>query len=579
MSRSLKTWGTSESALAEMVAHRLDALDATGNPTIAFLARGIEGLVVRITAKGETEDAARALVEAEERELRAILGDLVFGVDDETMEHAVLARLRARGWTLGVAESVTGGLIGARIASVPGASETFRGTIGAYATEVKRSVLGVTRRARRERGVGARRWRRARGACSAPTSGSRSRASPARPSRTVSRSGTVCFGIALPDGTVEAVSDAPARRSRARAAVLDDLAAEPAAPAPRRASVGDARVRRGAAPRRRARRGRRARVADVSVAGSRDARRDQWHLTLQFLGDDADVDAVAGALDGHRRVGRTSAARRRGRVPGRATRRGCCGSGSPKAPTCVDAARGRGRRAHWRRSATSPTRGRSARTSRSPRYRAPTDRPRRRSRALGDEPVGPAWDVDAVTVYESRLRPDGAALHRAGDDPARTGATELSARAPDRVAPRSSARRSRTRRSAWPSASSTIAGRPAVDDVGGRVRRPGTRREAARAARRARGAARARGHRVGRRRPRRGAAARSGVPSHPRSSAGSATGPNAATVVQSGAVCATGASARRPCGRRGCAAGGPSSLPGADALSTNKPTSAVTKKS
>ena len=95
VSRSLKTWGTSESALAEMVAHRLDALDAAGNPTIAFLARGIEGLVVRITAKGETEDAAQAIVDDEERELRAILGDLVFGVDDETMEHAVLTRLQA----------------------------------------------------------------------------------------------------------------------------------------------------------------------------------------------------------------------------------------------------------------------------------------------------------------------------------------------------------------------------------------------------------------------------------------------------------------------------------------------------
>ena len=63
VSRSLKTWGTSESALAEMVAHRLDALDARGgNPTIAFLARGIEGLVVRVTAKGATEREARALV-------------------------------------------------------------------------------------------------------------------------------------------------------------------------------------------------------------------------------------------------------------------------------------------------------------------------------------------------------------------------------------------------------------------------------------------------------------------------------------------------------------------------------------
>jgi nicotinamide-nucleotide amidase len=145
VSRSLKTWGTSESALAEMVAHRLDALDARGgNPTIAFLARGIEGLVVRVTAKADSEAEGRALVEAEEKELRAILGELVFGVDDETMESAVLEQLRGRGWTLGVAESLTGGLIGARIVNVPGASESFRGTIGAYATDVKRSVLGVT---------------------------------------------------------------------------------------------------------------------------------------------------------------------------------------------------------------------------------------------------------------------------------------------------------------------------------------------------------------------------------------------------------------------------------------------------
>src|SRR5436190_11829357 len=83
VSRSLKTWGTSESALAEMVAPRLDELDAAGNPTIAFLARGIEGLVVRITAKAASEAEARALVDVEEKELRAILGDLVFGVDDE----------------------------------------------------------------------------------------------------------------------------------------------------------------------------------------------------------------------------------------------------------------------------------------------------------------------------------------------------------------------------------------------------------------------------------------------------------------------------------------------------------------
>ena len=141
VSRSLKTWGTSESGLAEMIANRVDAQT---NPTIAFLARGIEGLYVRMTAKASTEREARDLIEREERELRRVLGDLVFAVDDGTMEHAVLSRLRARGWTLGVAESLTGGLVGSRLADVPGASDTFRGSVASYATEVKRSVLGVT---------------------------------------------------------------------------------------------------------------------------------------------------------------------------------------------------------------------------------------------------------------------------------------------------------------------------------------------------------------------------------------------------------------------------------------------------
>jgi nicotinamide-nucleotide amidase len=140
VSRSLKTWGTSESGLAEMIDHRVDA---QSNPTIAFLARGIEGLYVRLTAKAATDEEARALIDVEEQELRKILGDLIFGVDDETIEHSVISRLETRGWTLGVAESVTGGLVGARLADAPGASTTFRGAIVSYATEVKRSVLGV----------------------------------------------------------------------------------------------------------------------------------------------------------------------------------------------------------------------------------------------------------------------------------------------------------------------------------------------------------------------------------------------------------------------------------------------------
>jgi len=141
VSRSLKTWGTSESALAEMLGARVDAQT---NPTIAFLARGIEGLVVRLTAKAPTRHDAEHLLAAEETELRALLGDLVFAVDDETMESVIVDALCERGWTLGVAESVTSGIVGARLADPPGASEVFLGSVASYATDVKRSVLGVT---------------------------------------------------------------------------------------------------------------------------------------------------------------------------------------------------------------------------------------------------------------------------------------------------------------------------------------------------------------------------------------------------------------------------------------------------
>lgn len=143
VSRTLRTWGDSESGLAERLAHRLSALDATGNPTIAFLASGIEGLKVRITAKAETEAEAQRLLAVEEAAVRAAVGDLVFGVDDETMESAVLDLLGERGLTLGLAESVTGGLIGARLTDVAGASQVFRGSIVSYASDVKFQLLGV----------------------------------------------------------------------------------------------------------------------------------------------------------------------------------------------------------------------------------------------------------------------------------------------------------------------------------------------------------------------------------------------------------------------------------------------------
>ncbi|MDQ1444824.1 MAG: nicotinamide-nucleotide amidase [Acidimicrobiaceae bacterium] len=144
VSRVLRTWGLAESTLAEKVAPRLDALDAAGgNPTLAFLASGIEGIKVRITAKAPTRDDALALVEAEEAELRGLLGTIVFGVDDDTMESAVGALVEQFGLTVAVAESMTGGLVASRLVEVPGASQWFKGGVVSYASEVKYDVLGV----------------------------------------------------------------------------------------------------------------------------------------------------------------------------------------------------------------------------------------------------------------------------------------------------------------------------------------------------------------------------------------------------------------------------------------------------
>ncbi|MCY4271975.1 MAG: competence/damage-inducible protein A [bacterium] len=142
-SRTLRTWGDSESGLAEKLHEEIQRLDETGECTIAFLASGMEGLKVRLTAKAPSEEAVDAILADEERIVRGIIGDIVFGIDDETMESAVLDALRRRGWTLALAESLTGGLIGSRITAVAGASDVFRGGVVSYAGDVKFDLLGV----------------------------------------------------------------------------------------------------------------------------------------------------------------------------------------------------------------------------------------------------------------------------------------------------------------------------------------------------------------------------------------------------------------------------------------------------
>jgi nicotinamide-nucleotide amidase len=140
-SQVLRCAGIGESALAERVD---DLFSGSANPTIAFLASSGE-VKVRITAKSATAEAAERLIEPVAEEVRRRLGDAVFTTEDETLEAAVVRLLTDAGATLACAESITGGGVGARITSVPGASEVFVGSGVVYRNEAKAVVLGVSR--------------------------------------------------------------------------------------------------------------------------------------------------------------------------------------------------------------------------------------------------------------------------------------------------------------------------------------------------------------------------------------------------------------------------------------------------
>jgi nicotinamide-nucleotide amidase len=137
-SRMLHFWGVGESNLAEQMA---DLLEGT-NPTVAPYA-GSGEVKLRITARAATAEAAEQLLEPVEAEIRARTGALCFGVDEASLASVVLEQLRRRGQTLAVAESCTGGGLGASLAAVPGASDVLLGGVIAYANSVKQGLLGV----------------------------------------------------------------------------------------------------------------------------------------------------------------------------------------------------------------------------------------------------------------------------------------------------------------------------------------------------------------------------------------------------------------------------------------------------
>ena len=151
-SRLLNVAGVPESDIAARLRPLVNDLDVSGPVTLALLASHGE-VRIRLTVKSEDDAQARGAIDPVEGRARELLGAAVYGVDDDTLEGTVGEMLRTRGFTLAVAESITGGMLASRLIAVPGASDFFNAGYVAYSIESKVNDLGVPRRLLEEKGA------------------------------------------------------------------------------------------------------------------------------------------------------------------------------------------------------------------------------------------------------------------------------------------------------------------------------------------------------------------------------------------------------------------------------------------
>ncbi len=139
VSRQIRVFGMGESAVETYFREEMEHM---ANPTLATYAKEGE-VMLRVTAKAATEAEAAAMCEPVVEKVKNTLGDIVYGVDVDSLESLCLMLLREKHQTFAAAESLTGGLIGARFTALPGASEVFRGGAVTYCDEVKAAMLHI----------------------------------------------------------------------------------------------------------------------------------------------------------------------------------------------------------------------------------------------------------------------------------------------------------------------------------------------------------------------------------------------------------------------------------------------------
>jgi nicotinamide-nucleotide amidase len=149
-SRTLRSTGVAESLVAE----RMEAVQggAADGVEVAYLPN-VDGVDLRLTVRGAAPEDADARLAAAAERVRGVMGTAIYGENETDLAAVVLELCRKSALTVGVAESCTGGLLGARLTAVRGSSSVVLGGVIAYHDEVKRTLLGVPDTLLREHGA------------------------------------------------------------------------------------------------------------------------------------------------------------------------------------------------------------------------------------------------------------------------------------------------------------------------------------------------------------------------------------------------------------------------------------------
>ncbi len=140
VSHAIRIYGMGESEVENKIRSFAENMN---NPTLAPYAKDGE-VLLRVSGRAKTEEEADAMTRPVIEKVKEILGDVVYGVDVDSLHEAAFLKLREKGITLATAESCTGGLVSKLMTDISGASEVFFGGVCAYTNEIKKKLLGIS---------------------------------------------------------------------------------------------------------------------------------------------------------------------------------------------------------------------------------------------------------------------------------------------------------------------------------------------------------------------------------------------------------------------------------------------------